>query len=101
VTLTSEELVAGVTVGDAFVAFLVAFVVVATATLYRVIAGPTTHDRVVAVNAVGTTTVLIIALIAVVAEQSVFLDIAIVYALLNFIMSLAISKFTVEWGDVL
>jgi multicomponent Na+:H+ antiporter subunit F len=101
VTLANETLFGSVTVGDAFVAFLVAFVVVAIATLYRVVAGPTTHDRVIAVNAVGTTTVLIIALIAVVFEQPVFLDIAIVYALLNFIMSLAISKFTVEWGDVL
>jgi len=101
VTLASETLFGSVTVGDAFVGFLVAFVVLAVATLYRVVAGPTTHDRVIAVNAVGTTTVLIIALIAVVFEQPVFLDIAIVYALLNFIMSLAISKFTVEWGDVL
>jgi multicomponent Na+:H+ antiporter subunit F len=101
VTLANETLFGSVTVGDAFVGFLVAFVVVAIATLYRVVAGPTTHDRVIAVNAVGTTTVLIIALIAVVFEQPVFLDIAIVYALLNFIMSLAISKFTVEWGDVL
>jgi len=70
-------------------------------TLYRVARGPTTHDRVIAVNATGTTTVLIIALVASLLDQPMFLDIAIVYALLNFIMSIAISKFTVERGGVL
>jgi multicomponent Na+:H+ antiporter subunit F len=45
--------------------------------------------------------VLIIALIAAVFDEPAFLDVAIVYALLNFIMSIAISKFTVERGGVL
>ncbi len=86
---------------DVFLALVVAFVSLAVVTLYRVARGPTTHDRVVAVNATGTTTVIIIAMIAVVLDEPVFLDIAIVYALLNFLMSIAISKFTVERGGVL
>jgi len=96
VTLASGHTVEGV-----FLAFLTVFVVLAVVTLYRVARGPTIHDRVVAVNATGTTTVIVIALIAVVFDQPGFLDIAIVYALLNFIMSIAISKFTVERGGVL
>jgi multicomponent Na+:H+ antiporter subunit F len=84
-----------------FVVFTAAFVVVATLTLYRVARGPTTQDRVIAVNATGTTTVIIIALIASLLDQPMFLDIAIVYALLNFLTSIAISKFTVERGGVL
>ena len=84
-----------------FLGFVAAFVVVGVLTLYRVARGPTEHDRVVAVNATGTTTVLVIALLATVFDQPGFLDIAIVYALLNFIMSIAISKFTVERGGVL
>lgn len=88
-------------IADVFWGFVVVFVTLAVVTLYRVARGPTTHDRVVAVNATGTTTVIIIALIAVVLNQPSFLDIAIVYALLNFLMSIAISKFTVERGGVL
>ncbi|MFC7133800.1 MULTISPECIES: cation:proton antiporter [Salinibaculum] len=86
---------------DVFLAVVVAFVVLGVVTLYRVARGPTTHDRVVAVNAAGTTTVIVIALVAVVIDEPGFLDIAIVYALLNFLMSIAISKFTVERGGVL
>jgi multicomponent Na+:H+ antiporter subunit F len=96
VTLASE--------GSAVALFLLligAFVLVGVVTLYRVARGPTPHDRVIAVNAVGTTTVLVIALVATAFDQPGFLDIAIVYALLNFIMSIAISKFTVERGGVL
>ncbi len=84
-----------------FLALVGAFVLVGVVTLYRVALGPTTHDRVIAVNAAGTTTVLVIALVAAAFDQPGFLDIAIVYALLNFIMSIAISKFTVERGGVL
>jgi multicomponent Na+:H+ antiporter subunit F len=86
---------------EVFWALVVAFVVMAVVTLYRVARGPTTHDRVVAVNATGTTTVIILAMIAVVLDEPGFLDIAIVYALLNFLMSIAISKFTVERGGIL
>lgn len=84
-----------------FLLLIGAFVLVGVVTLYRVARGPTPHDRVIAVNATGTTTVLVIALVAAAFDQPGFLDIAIVYALLNFIMSIAISKFTVERGGVL
>jgi multicomponent Na+:H+ antiporter subunit F len=86
---------------DVLLALTGAFVVAGVLTLYRAARGPTVHDRVVAVNAVGTTTVLIIALLAAAFDQPGFLDVAIVYALLNFLMSIAISKFTVERGGVL
>jgi multicomponent Na+:H+ antiporter subunit F len=84
-----------------FLLLIGAFVVAAVLTMYRVVRGPTNQDRVIAVNAVGTTTVLIIALVAAVFDEPGFLDVAIVYALLNFLMSIAISKFTVERGGVL
>ena len=78
-----------------------AFVLFATVALYRVYAGPTTHDRVIAVNVAGTNTVIAIALVAAAFGQSVFLDVALVYALLNFLLSIAFSKFNVERGKVL
>lgn len=84
-----------------FLASAVLFVILAIAILYRAIVGPTTQDRLLAVNVLGTNTVVILALLAVGLDQQWFLDIALIYALLNFLMALAISKFTVERGGVL
>lgn len=77
-----------------------AFVAFAAVALYRIVRGPTTHDRVIAVNLAGTNTVVVIALLAGAFDQVVFLDVALVYALLNFLLSIAFSKFTVEYGGV-
>ncbi len=78
-----------------------AFVAFALVAVYRVVRGPTLHDRVIAVNLVGTNTVVAIALVAAAYDFAVALDIALVYALLNFLLSIAISKFSVEHGGVL
>jgi len=85
----------------AFLATAAALVVLAIAVLYRAIAGPTMQDRVIAVNVLGTNTVVILALLAVALDSESFLDIALVYALLNFLMAVAISKFTVKRGDII
>lgn len=77
------------------------FVLFTVALLYRVLRGPTTQDRIVAINVVGTNTVIVIALVSVALGEYGYLDVALVYALLNFVMSIAISKFTVEWGGVI
>nr|WP_208288569.1 cation:proton antiporter [Halobacterium sp. R2-5] len=78
-----------------------AFLVLSLVVVYRVVRGPTMQDRVIAVNAIGTNIVVIIAVLAAATDSPSMLDIAIVYALLNFLMSIAISKFTVERGGVL
>jgi multicomponent Na+:H+ antiporter subunit F len=78
-----------------------ALVLVAIATLYRAVVGPTTPDRIVAVNVVGTTTVVVIALLAVGLGDLAFLDVALVYALLNFLLSVGLAKFAVNRGGVL
>lgn len=77
------------------------FVVLAIVVLYRAVWGPTMQDRVLAVNVLGTNTVIILALLSAALDVPSFLDIALVYALLNFLMSVAISKFTVERGGVM
>ena len=77
------------------------FVVLAIAMFYRAIVGPTMQDRVLAVNVLGTNTVVVLALLAAGLDEPWFLDIALVYALLNFLMAIAISKFTVERGGVI
>jgi multicomponent Na+:H+ antiporter subunit F len=89
------------TLSTAFLAAAAVLVVLAIAVLYRAIVGPTMQDRVIAVNVLGTNTVVILALLAVALDSESFLDIALVYALLNFLMAVAISKFTVKRGDVI
>ncbi|MFC7072139.1 cation:proton antiporter [Halovenus rubra] len=86
---------------DVFLLAAAVFMLLATAMLYRVIKGPSTQDRVLAVNVLGTNTVVVLALLGAGLDVPSLLDIALVYALLNFLMSVAISKFTVEQGGVL
>ncbi len=78
-----------------------AVTVLAIAVLYRVIKGPTVQDRIIAINVIGTSTVLIIAFVAAGLNRPEFLDIALVYALLNFVISIAAAKFTIDRGEVL
>ena len=89
------------TIEEIFLLAAAGFVLLAILMLYRAVAGPTIQDRVLAVNVLGTNTVVILALLAAGLDQEWFLDIALIYALLNFLMAVAISKFTVERGGVL
>ena len=61
--------------------------------LYRVYLGPTLYDRVIAVNSIGTVAVLIIGVIGFLTGRPDFLDIALLYALINFIGTIAVLKF--------
>ncbi|NIR60443.1 MAG: pH regulation protein F [Gammaproteobacteria bacterium] len=67
--------------------------------LARALRGPTLYDRILAVNVFGTKTVLIIALLSALGDRLDFLDIALVYALINFIGVIAVLKFF-EYGDL-
>lgn len=89
------------TLTTALLATAATLVVLAIVVLYRAVKGPTMQDRVIAVNVLGTNTVVILALLAVALDSESFLDIALVYALLNFLMAVAISKFTVKRGDII
>ena len=100
-SVVDTTLIAGYTVGDGWVLAAALVVTLAIAMLYRAILGPTNQDRVLAVNVLGTNTVVILALLGAALGEPWFLDIALVYALLNFLMSIAISKFTVERGGVI
>lgn len=61
--------------------------------LSRLYAGPTLYDRVLAANSFGTKTVLMIAVMGFLTGRPDFLDIALLYALLNFIGTIAVLKF--------
>lgn len=77
------------------------FLLTSLIAVYRIVSGPTMPDRVIAMNLVGSNIVISIALITAAIGEPGAIDIAIVYALLNFLLSIAISKFTVERGGVL
>jgi multicomponent Na+:H+ antiporter subunit F len=78
-----------------------ALVVLATLLVGRVVVGPTTADRAVAVNVVGTGAVVVIALVGAALDEPGFLDVALVYALLNFLLSLGLARVSIERGGVL
>lgn len=61
--------------------------------LYRLYAGPTLYDRVMAGNAFGTFTVLFIGVMGFLTERPDFLDIALLYALINFVGTIAVLKY--------
>lgn len=61
--------------------------------LFRAFKGPTLYDRILAVNNFGTQTVLLLAVHGFLTNRPEFLDIAIVYALINFIGILAVLRF--------
>jgi multicomponent Na+:H+ antiporter subunit F len=67
--------------------------------LTRALLGPTVYDRVLAVNTFGTKTVLLIAVLGFLTDRPEFLDLALVYALINFIGTIAVLKFF-EFGDL-
>lgn len=59
----------------------------------RAIAGPTVYDRILACNAIGTKTILFVTLLGYIAKRPEFIDMAIIYALVTFITTIAILKF--------
>lgn len=73
-------------------AALIAIFIVMIVALLRAWVGPALYDRVLAINAFGTATVLMISLFGFFNERPEFLDIAIVYSLINFIGTIAVLK---------
>ena len=61
--------------------------------LVRLFVGPTLYDRTLAANSFGTKTVLLIGVISLISDRPDYLDIALLYALINFIATIGILKF--------
>ena len=75
-----------------FLAGLIACAITGILILVRIILGETTFDRILAVNSLGTVIVIGISLHGFYSNRPEFLDIAIVYALINFIGTVAVLK---------
>lgn len=67
--------------------------------LTRALLGPTVYDRILAVNTFGTKTVLMVAVFGYLTDRPEFLDISLLYALINFIGTIAVLKFF-EYRDL-
>ena len=61
--------------------------------IFLSIKGPTVYDRILAVNAFGTLTVVLISVHGFLSGRPEFLDLALVYALINIIATIAVSKY--------
>lgn len=67
--------------------------------LYRVLRGPTVYDRMVGVTVAGTKTIILICLVGYLFGRiDMFVDIAIAYAMLNFIGALVVAKYLDRTG---
>jgi len=87
-----------------FVAAMVAILVTMGLALVRAAKGPTVFDRILAVNMFGTKTVLLIAVAGFLTGRPDFLDLGLVYTLMNFIGVVALLRFAkyghfAETGD--
>lgn len=67
--------------------------------LIRACKGPTVYDRILAVNAIGTLVVILIAVFGFLNGRPEFTDLALIYALINFIGTVAVSKY-VKFSDM-
>lgn len=74
-------------------AAVTALIVALGLTLIRTLMGPTLYDRVLAVNSFGTKTVLLLGMLGFLMGRPDFLDLAILYALINFVSTIAVLKF--------
>lgn len=77
---------------------IIAIFVVMILSIIRAFIGPSLYDRILAVNMFGTKTVLLIALLGFIMGRPEFLDVAMVYALINFIGVIGFLRFSDSVG---
>ena len=82
-----------------FVGAMIGILITMVLALCRALLGPTVYDRILAVNMFGTKTVLFISVLGFLTGRPEFLDLALIYVLINFIGTLAVLKF-VQYGDL-
>ena len=77
-----------------FVASTAALIVIIAMPLYRVLRGPTIFDRMLAISAIGSKTIGLICFFGIAfGRLDMFMDIALAYAILNFIGGVAVAKY--------
>jgi multicomponent Na+:H+ antiporter subunit F len=82
-----------------FTIIAVFIVVLMLMPLYRVVKGPTLFDRIIAAGLMGTNGVLVLAVVGFIYHRlDMFIDLAIAYALLNFVGTVAVGKYLEQHG---
>ena len=76
-----------------FLAAAAALIAAMILALARAFAGPTVYDRILAVNQIGSQTVLLIVVMGFVTGRPDFLDISLLYALINFVATIAVLRY--------
>ncbi len=71
----------------------IALLFVMMLSLIRAVRGPTIYDRILAVNVFGTKTVLLIVVVGFLSGRPDFIDVALVYALINFISVIGVLRY--------
>ena len=79
-----------------FTVAVVSILITMALALARGLLGPTNFDRILAANMFGTKTVLFIAALGFLTGRPDFLDLAIVYALINFIGTIVVLKYVTQ-----
>ena len=74
------------------IAIAAAILIIMAIALARALLGPTLFDRILAINTFGTKTVLLVTVLGVFTDNASYLDIALVYALINFIGVIAVLR---------
>jgi len=82
-----------------YYAVTIATLITMALALVRALLGPTIYDRLLAANMFGTKTVLLLSVVAFLYGRPDFLDLALVYALINFIGVIAVLEFIRERQD--
>lgn len=82
-----------------FIAASAAVLVAMFLVLVRACLGPTVYDRILAVNSIGTLVVILIAVFGFLSGRPEFTDLALIYALMNFIGTIAVTKY-VRFNDM-
>jgi multicomponent Na+:H+ antiporter subunit F len=84
----------GIEMDSFFIGIGVALCFLMLLTLHRAIHGPTAIDRIMGVNVIGTKTTILLVIIGTIYHRvDMFIDIALAYALLNFIVTMAASRY--------
>lgn len=84
---------------DALILIGCALVALMLPLLYRAVVGPTTIDRMIGVNIIGTKTMILLLIIGLLFHQiDMFIDLALTYALLNFLASLGAARLLERTG---
>lgn len=86
---------------DFFLILSVGMCVLVLLCLYRATYGPNVLNRAAGISAIGTKTLIILLLMGVIYDRiEMFVDISMVYALLNFIGTVVLAKYLERTGEV-